>query len=68
MQTLENSKRADRPDWNDTSDLIGGSRSKLRDPTGKAGQIVALMEQRLTIGYYKSGEMLSFATLAEEWF
>ena len=66
MQTLENSKRPDRLDWNDGSDLIGGSRSKLRDPTGKAGQIVTLMEQRLTLGYYASGEMLSFATLAEE--
>ncbi|MGQ0622461.1 MAG: GntR family transcriptional regulator [Panacagrimonas sp.] len=46
--------------------LIGGSRSKLPDPTGKAGQIVSVMEQRLTLGYYAPGEMLSFNRLAEE--
>lgn len=46
--------------------LIGGSRSKMPDPTGKAGQIVAVMEQRLTLGYYPPGEMLSFNMLAEE--
>ncbi|WP_428384306.1 GntR family transcriptional regulator [Nevskia ramosa] len=38
----------------------------MPDPTGKAGQIVALMEQRLTLGYYEPGEMLSFNKLAEE--
>ena len=45
---------------------LGGLRSKMPDPTGKAGQLVALMEQRLTLGYYAPGEMLSFAMLAEE--
>lgn len=46
--------------------LIGGSRNKMPDPTGKAGQLVTLMEQRLTLGYYAPGEMLSFNMLAEE--
>lgn len=47
-------------------ELISGARNKLRDPTGKAGQIVRVMEERLTIGFYASGEMVSFAALAEE--
>ena len=52
--------------WSGERPLIGGSRNKMPDPTGKGGQIVALMEKRLTLGYYKPGEMLSFASLAEE--
>ena len=46
--------------------LLGAPRSKMPDPTGKAGQIVAILEQRLTLGYYDPGQMLSFSTLAEE--
>jgi len=45
---------------------FGGSRNKLPDPTGKAGQLAAHLEQRLTLGYYEPGQMLSFNTLAEE--
>ncbi|WP_293393815.1 GntR family transcriptional regulator [Nevskia sp.] len=45
---------------------IGGARNRMPDPTGKGGQIVALMEQRLTLGYYEPGQMLSFNMLAEE--
>src|ERR1700756_1978361 len=45
---------------------IGGERRNIADPTGKAGQIVAAMEQRLTLGYYRPGEMLSFNLLADE--
>lgn len=45
---------------------IGVSRSKMPEPTGKAGQLVTLLEQRLTLGYYTPGEMLSFKMLAEE--
>ena len=66
MQSQESSKQPRRTKPDDATGLIGGSRNKLRDPTGKAGQIVAVMEQRLTLGYYASGEMLSFALLAEE--
>jgi len=58
-QTMKSGWKLDRPQ-------IGYSRNKVPDPTGKGGQIAALMEQRLTLGYYKPGEMLSFATLAEE--
>jgi DNA-binding GntR family transcriptional regulator len=34
-------------------------------PTGKAGEIVAELERRLIMGYYKAGENLSFNMLAE---
>jgi DNA-binding GntR family transcriptional regulator len=34
-------------------------------PTGKAGEIVAELERRLIMGYYKAGESLSFKMLAE---
>jgi len=66
MVTPESSKRSRRADWDGNAPEIGGSRNKMPDPTGKAGQIVALMEQRLTLGYYEPGEMLSFNKLAEE--
>ena len=46
--------------------LVGGARNRTPDPTGKGGQIVELMEQRLTLGYYEPGQMLSFNMLAEE--
>jgi DNA-binding GntR family transcriptional regulator len=45
---------------------IGSDRSKIGDPTGKAGQIVSVMEQRLMLGFYKPGEMVSFQRLADE--
>ena len=45
---------------------IGVHRNKIGDPTGKAGQIVSVMEQRLMLGYYAAGQMLSFNMLAEE--
>lgn len=45
---------------------IGSDRSKIGDPTGKAGQIVAVMEHRLMLGFYKPGEMVSFQKLADE--
>ncbi|MDB5699774.1 MAG: transcriptional regulator [Alphaproteobacteria bacterium] len=45
---------------------IGGSRNKIGDPTGKAGQIATIMEQRLMLGAYQPGEMLSFNMLADE--
>jgi DNA-binding GntR family transcriptional regulator len=45
---------------------VGIGRNKMTGPTGKAGQIVAIMEQRLIHGYYSPGEMLSFSMLAEE--
>jgi DNA-binding GntR family transcriptional regulator len=45
---------------------IGGSRNKIGDPTGKAGQIATIMEERLMLGYYQPGEMLSFNMLADE--
>jgi DNA-binding GntR family transcriptional regulator len=45
---------------------IGSDRSKIGDPTGKAGQIVTVMEQRLMLGFYKPGEMVSFQKLADE--
>jgi DNA-binding GntR family transcriptional regulator len=54
-----------RDDWQEPA-TIGGSRNKLPDPTGKAGQLAAIIEQRLTLGYYTPGEMLSFNKLAEE--
>ena len=57
--TLRTGRRPDAP-------LIGTSRSKMPDPTGKAGQLATLMEQRLTQGYYEPGQMLSFNMLAEE--
>lgn len=66
MAKVESLKPAARSGWEDAATLIGGARNKLPDPTGKAGQITAAMEQRLTLGYYKPGEMLSFNMLAEE--
>jgi DNA-binding GntR family transcriptional regulator len=66
MTAPETSRRSVRAGWSDGSLQIGGARNKLPDPTGKAGQIVAVMEQRLTLGYYAPGEMLSFNKLAEE--
>ena len=66
MSSLDKQKLSEPAIWNDAADLIGGSRSKLGDPTGKAGQLVNIMEQRLVLGYYKSGQMLSFAALADE--
>ena len=55
-----------KPPGGRTDSGIGISRSKMPEPTGKAGQLVSLLEQRLTLGYYAPGEMLSFNTLAEE--
>jgi DNA-binding GntR family transcriptional regulator len=63
MAVPESSRRSGHADG---AELIRGSRSKLADPTGKAGQIVGVMEQRLSLGYYAPGEMLSFNLLAEE--
>ena len=40
-------------------------RSNINSPTGKAGQIVREMEQRLILGYYRPGESLSFKMLAD---
>lgn len=51
--------------WRDAIQ-VGTERSKTPDPSGKAGQIATVMEQRLTLGYYAPGEMLSFNKLAEE--
>lgn len=45
---------------------LDSNRSKIGDPTGKAGQIAEIMEQRLMLGHYKPGEMLSFNILADE--
>jgi DNA-binding GntR family transcriptional regulator len=59
-------KQITRTDSTGADLQIGTSRNKLPDPTGKAGQIVAAMEQRLTLGYYGPGEMLSFSKLADE--
>lgn len=66
MKNPEKPRQSGREKLDDGAALIGGCRSKLRNPTGKAGQIVEVMEQRFTVGYYRSGEMLSFATLAAE--
>lgn len=41
------------------------SRKNINIPTGKAGEVVAEMERRLILGYYKPGENLSFNMLAE---
>ena len=41
------------------------SRKNMNIPTGKAGELVAELERRLILGYYKSGENLSFKMLAE---
>lgn len=60
------SRRTARAGRSAESALIGTSRSKMPDPTGKAGQLAALIEQRLTLGYYEPGQMLSFNMLAEE--
>jgi DNA-binding GntR family transcriptional regulator len=45
---------------------LGSARNRTPDPTGIGGQIVEIMEQRLTLGYYAPGQMLSFNMLAEE--
>lgn len=66
MSALESTRRPKKLDRPLIDTLIGGARSKMPDPTGKAGQLVAVMEQRLTLGYYAPGEMLSFSSLAEE--
>lgn len=66
MPAVQRSRPNVRAARSEGAPLIGGSRSKMPDPTGKAGQIVAMMEQRLTLGYYPPGEMLSFNMLAEE--
>jgi DNA-binding GntR family transcriptional regulator len=42
-----------------------GNRRNMNIPTGKAGEIVAELERRLIMGYYKAGESLSFKMLAE---
>jgi DNA-binding GntR family transcriptional regulator len=42
-----------------------GNRRNMNIPTGKAGEIVAELERRLIMGYYKAGENLSFNMLAE---
>jgi DNA-binding GntR family transcriptional regulator len=52
--------------FDDETIRIGGQRNKIGDPTGKAGQIVTIMEQRLMLGYYSPGQMLSFNMLADE--
>lgn len=41
------------------------SRKNMNVPTGKAGEIVAELERRLILGYYKPGENLSFKSLAD---
>lgn len=66
MPAVDLSRRNPRTDGHSTEPLIGGARSKMPEPTGKAGQLVTLLEQRLTLGYYAPGEMLSFNRLAEE--
>lgn len=66
MPAVESTRRSPRPGHPPVDALIGGARSKMPDPTGKAGQLAAAMEQRLTLGYYAPGEMLSFNRLAEE--
>ncbi|AKH68096.1 transcriptional regulator [Spongiibacter sp. IMCC21906] len=45
---------------------IQPDRSRIGFPTGKAGQIASLLEQRLTLGYYDAGQKLSFQQIAEE--
>jgi DNA-binding GntR family transcriptional regulator len=42
-----------------------GNRRDMNIPTGKAGEIVAELERRLIMGYYKAGENLSFKMLAD---
>lgn len=66
IQAVDGFHRPFQADRGDHQVQIGSSRNKMPDPTGKAGQIAALMEQRLTLGYYAPGEMLSFNRLAEE--
>lgn len=41
------------------------SRRNMNIPTGKAGELVAELERRLILGYYKPGENLSFKLLAD---
>tara|TARA_R110000772_G_scaffold43659_3_gene100556 strand:- start:1580 stop:2260 length:681 start_codon:yes stop_codon:yes gene_type:complete len=41
------------------------NRRNMNFPTGKAGEIVAELERRLILGYYKPGENLSFKLLAD---
>lgn len=41
------------------------SRRNMNVPTGKAGELVAELERRLILGYYKPGENLSFKMLAD---
>lgn len=66
MPASRSSRRPTPPAHPSSPIQFGGPRSKMPDPTGKAGQIVALLEQRLTLGYYEPGQMLSFNLLAEE--
>lgn len=47
------------------SERRNGSRRNMNIPTGKAGEIVAELERRLIMGYYKAGENLSFKMLAD---
>ena len=41
------------------------SRKAMNAPTGKAGEIAAELERRMILGYYKTGESLSFKKLAD---
>lgn len=66
MPIASSTRRSLRPVRPKEFELIGTSRNKMPDPTGKAGQLATLMEQRLTLGYYEPGQMLSFKMLAEE--
>jgi DNA-binding GntR family transcriptional regulator len=66
MPAIESTRRSIQLDRPRQDTIIGGARSKMPEPTGKAGQLAAVMEQRLTLGYYAPGEMLSFNMLAEE--
>jgi len=41
-------------------------RNRRPGPSGMAGEIVAILEERMTVGHYAAGEMLSFGKLAGE--
>lgn len=66
MENDRGKRDAGQPEWIDDKEIIGGARSKLRNPTGKAGQLSSIMEQRMSLGYYAGGELLSFNSLAAE--
>jgi DNA-binding GntR family transcriptional regulator len=41
-------------------------RNRVPGPGGLAGEIVSIMEDRMTVGHYEAGEMLTFGRLAAE--